>query len=127
MNATSTRAIQDQCAASRSEGTCQWVLKCQPYLDWMNPESKHQTLWIHAPPGFGTSVISAALWDHLETDFPNDVVGYFCSATQDSLGMPSNILRSCLSQAVLHRLEVYSVANESMLRSESQIATESEL
>lgn len=127
LNATSSRPIKDQCTACRTADTCQWIVDRPEYRAWLSPESKARTWWLHAPPGFGKSVTSAALAERLEREFPGAVVSYFCSATQEELRIPTNILRSCLTQSVLQRPDLLRLANKSKDQSDSQIATETEL
>ncbi|KAJ9200806.1 hypothetical protein DTO164E3_3956 [Paecilomyces variotii] len=83
----------------RVEGTCQWVLKNEQYLRWL--ESKcSDLLWISADPGCGKSVLAKSLIDNdFKASGSTASICYFFFKDNDA----QNRLATALC-AVLHQL-----------------------
>ncbi|KAK0702879.1 hypothetical protein B0T21DRAFT_416756 [Apiosordaria backusii] len=51
----------------RTSGTCDWILKNDPFTNWMNDNhQKPRVLWIHGNPGTGKSILSSFVVNHLK-------------------------------------------------------------
>lgn len=64
------------------EGTCNWVLSQSWFQDWSSYsflESSPKLLWINGPAGFGKTVLSTKIVDHLSSDLEETVAYFFFS------------------------------------------------
>ncbi|KAF7940154.1 uncharacterized protein EAE98_000281 [Botrytis deweyae] len=84
---------------NRHEGTCEWVLKLEDFEAWATPQiPQGKLLWLHGPPGFGKTFMSARIIEHLVERDQGPVAYFFCVAENQQTRDPYYILKSWLSQ-----------------------------
>ena len=88
----------DNCLKRQTEGTCEWILERQPYVDWVSDSSTSKILWINGPGGFGKTILCASLVKHLSSNKASPVVKYFFSSDLKSRDDPELALRSWVVQ-----------------------------
>jgi tetratricopeptide (TPR) repeat protein len=92
----------------RTNGTCQWILTTQSYVDWKFQRIQDPLLWMCGKPGSGKTVLSAYIVQELQQSSPDICTAYFLFGAQHS---PSDILEvasSLISQLVAHQSRVSS-------------------
>ena len=55
----------DAALEQRSSGPCEWLLSDPAFIDWAQPTTFSQVLWLHARPGSGKSILCSFLIDHV--------------------------------------------------------------
>jgi hypothetical protein len=68
LNAIFTDEDWEKARNSRTPETCRWILKRAKFQDWatsVTATNAMRILWIHGPPGFGKTVLSASIVKHL--------------------------------------------------------------
>jgi Cdc6-like AAA superfamily ATPase len=79
--------------------TCEWIQQEPTYSEWRGwEESSSPILWTHGPPGCGKSYLAQYVVDDLKKADRSAVLSYFCDASST----PASVLRSVLSQLLLH-------------------------
>ena len=99
INAVDTKATYETALQRRHDRTCEWVLQLDQFVGWASPQSTQaKLLWLHGPPGFGKTFISAWITQHLIKNSQQPVVSFFCVADNQPSRDPYAILRSWISQ-----------------------------
>ena len=99
INAIDTKATYETALQRRHDGTCEWVLQLDQFVEWVSPQSAQaKLLWLHGPPGFGKTFISAWITQFLMKKSQQPVVYFFCVADNQLSRDPYAILRSWMSQ-----------------------------
>jgi Cdc6-like AAA superfamily ATPase len=94
---------RDQLCGKRHEGTCTWIFSHKDYRRWVEDDD-HPILWIHGGPGFGKTVLSAALSkelisdQHTRFDQGCSVAYFFYDDKDDRLKTPDALLTNILGQ-----------------------------
>jgi hypothetical protein len=94
---------RDQLCNKTHEGTCTWIFSHKNYRCWLEDDD-HPILWIHGGPGFGKTVLSAALSKELISDQHTSFdqgcsVAYFIYYDKDDrLKTPDTLLTNILGQ-----------------------------
>ncbi|KAH0541223.1 hypothetical protein FGG08_004279 [Glutinoglossum americanum] len=65
LSVTDIRDARDIAASSRYNGTNDWILSDETFRKWKQ-SSENSLLWILGGPGYGKTVLSAAILDHLD-------------------------------------------------------------
>lgn len=99
INGIDTKNTYETALQYRHEGTCDWVLGLDKFRAWESGESGNsRLLWIHGPPGFGKTVMSARVIQHLSQGKKAPLSYFFCVADNQPTRDPYAILRSWLAQ-----------------------------
>jgi Cdc6-like AAA superfamily ATPase len=85
----------------RLKSSCSWILEDRRFQDWEESKSNESIVWVHGPPGFGKSTVTATVLDHMQSTLLEDIILYFfidgrgnaCEKTE-----PVAILRSLVFQ-----------------------------
>ncbi|KAH8901577.1 ankyrin, partial [Thozetella sp. PMI_491] len=104
------KTTYDSALRDRHPGTCEWVLELDELCVWQRdgpPWAK--LLWIHGPPGFGKTFLSAWITRYLEETSLVPVAYFFCAADLQTTRDPYSILRSWLTQVLEQDDEVLKV------------------
>lgn len=99
INGISTQDTLQAALKYHHEGTCTWILELEAFRDWQavrTPLSK--LLWIHGPPGFGKTILSAWVIQHLKDSGHGLVSYFFCVAENERTRDPYAILRAWVGQ-----------------------------
>ncbi|KAJ4416169.1 hypothetical protein N0V82_006929 [Gnomoniopsis sp. IMI 355080] len=81
------------------KGTCDWVFRLDEFREWTADDTElSKLLWIHGPPGFGKTITSAWIIQHLRESCHRPVAYFFCVAENERTRDPYAILRSWLLQ-----------------------------
>ncbi|KAF3055258.1 Ankyrin repeat domain-containing protein 50 [Daldinia childiae] len=101
INGIDTKNTYETALQYRHEGTCEWVIKLPEFYAWIsNEEPRARLLWIHGPPGFGKTFLSARIIQHLRQQKHAPLSYFFCVADNQLTRDPYAILRSCLTQMI---------------------------
>jgi hypothetical protein len=127
LDSRSSLELREELNRCRTEHTCQWIIEHATSGLWAQRECEHEAIWVHGNLGLGKSVIAAALVQHFEQTLKKPVASFFCSNNEAALRMPSNIIRSCLTQVLAQNDLLLGVIEEFRLQSGHQTATEGDL
>ncbi|CAI6098822.1 unnamed protein product [Clonostachys chloroleuca] len=81
-------------------GTCDWFLHRPAFLNWLNASASRNLLWVHAPAGFGKTVLCARIVDYLSSTESTPVAHFFFSSQSEGSRDPFIAIRSWVSQLV---------------------------
>jgi ankyrin repeat protein len=99
INAIDTKTTYETALQRHHDGTCEWALQLEELQTWASPQpAQGKLLWIHGPPGFGKTFMSAWITQHLIKESQGPVSYFFCVADNQPTRDPYSILRSWLSQ-----------------------------
>ena len=108
LNAVFTDEELGKARNSRTPGTCRWIFDRPKFQDWETSISSSDVmriLWIHGPPGFGKTVLSARIVEHLQSENPDCVAYFFCVSDDQAKRQPLAIVRSWVAQMVRQNRE----------------------
>jgi Cdc6-like AAA superfamily ATPase len=126
LNAIFTDEDWEKARNSRTLGTCRWILERATFRDWatsVTATNAMRILWIHGPPGFGKTVLSASIVEHLQNENPAQVAHFFCVSDHEAKRQPLAIIRSWVAQMVRQNGEALEAAEEAYHGKEGRPAT----
>ncbi|VUC30448.1 unnamed protein product [Clonostachys rosea] len=82
------------------DGTCDWFLHHPAFTKWLNAPTSRKLLWIHAPAGFGKTVLCARMIDYLSSTTATPVAYFFFSSEIEGSRDPFVAIRSWVSQLI---------------------------
>ncbi|KAH6616059.1 ankyrin repeat-containing domain protein [Chaetomium sp. MPI-SDFR-AT-0129] len=110
INGVDTKNTYETALQYRHEGTCEWVLRLDKFRLWKSGQSSDpKLLWIHGPPGFGKTFMSARVIQHLSQGKQAPLSYFFCVADSQATRDPYAILRSWLTQMLGQDQSIVSV------------------
>ncbi|KAF5020464.1 hypothetical protein F66182_7503 [Fusarium sp. NRRL 66182] len=111
VNGIDTKNTYDAALQYRHGGTCEWAIKLPEFRAWASSNNNNQArlLWIHGPPGFGKTFMSARIIQHLKAQENLRLSYFFCVADNQLTRDPYAILRSWLMQLLEDDDEVLSI------------------
>jgi hypothetical protein len=113
LDASWTNDVYDNSIRKRLDGTCDWILSEQAFLDWISPNFPSGTakiLWINGPAGYGKTVLCARVVQYLSSILESPLAYYFCSSDSESRRDPLTIMRSWISQVVSCNRDAFELA-----------------
>ncbi|KAH8598504.1 prion-inhibition and propagation-domain-containing protein [Bisporella sp. PMI_857] len=113
LSATWANDIYDNFIRRRLDGTCDWILSRQVFLDWISPDFPFGTtkiLWINGPAGYGKTILCARVVQYLSPMLESPFAYYFCSSDSESRRDPLSIIRSWISQIILGNRDAFELA-----------------
>ncbi|CAJ0544352.1 Ff.00g035730.m01.CDS01, partial [Fusarium sp. VM40] len=84
----------------RLQGTCEWMLHRQEFLNWQAPSMSDRLLWIKGPAGFGKTVLCARLVDEVEETTERPMAHFFLSSKFEGRDDPFSAIRSWLTTMI---------------------------
>ncbi len=126
LNAVFTDEELGKARSPRAPGTCQWIFERPEFQDWATStisSNSMRILWIHGPPGFGKTVLSASIVEHLQNENPSRVAHFFCVSDHEAKRQPLAIVRSWVAQMVRQNREALDAAEEAYHGNEGRPAT----
>ncbi|KAI2633858.1 hypothetical protein GGS21DRAFT_115997 [Xylaria nigripes] len=95
----------------RLEGTCEWIFNRSEFLQWQSFTSENtEVLWIHAPPGYGKTILCARVIEKL-LERPERPLAYsFFSSELQSRADPFVVMRSWISGIISQNREAFDLA-----------------
>lgn len=101
LRAIDTEDTLNAVLSRKQDGTCDWIFSTQAFQDWSNASKQQSSvLWLHGPPGFGKTFLSARLSEHfVHQNLP--FATFFCLAEDESRRDPFAVLRSWISDIVV--------------------------
>lgn len=101
VNAIHTQDTLEAALGYHHPGTCDWPLQLDVFRQWKAEDANlPKLLWIHGPAGFGKTIMSAWIIQHLKNTCHSHVSYFFCVADNERTRDPYASLRSWLSQAL---------------------------
>ncbi|PKK47137.1 hypothetical protein CI102_6191 [Trichoderma harzianum] len=88
--------IYEDAVQKRLEDTCEWIFKRPALKDWLSlPQSPGapSILWINGPAGFGKTILSAWIVQHLRKSTNTPVASFFFSSDFESRDDPYEAIR----------------------------------
>lgn len=92
----------------------------------MGNTSYARVLWIHGPAGFGKTILSARIIEHLKHT-ETSLAYFFCNSDLEGKRDPLAIVRSWVAQLVFQSRVAYQLAKELVQSAISQTASNSEI
>ncbi|KAK4077988.1 hypothetical protein Purlil1_12186 [Purpureocillium lilacinum] len=98
-----------QALEERVDGTCDWILDRPAYRQWLAVDASTgpKLLWIHAPAGFGKTVLCAHLVKQLTSKLGTPVAHFFFTSDSEGHRDPYLALRSWISQLISLHADAY--------------------
>lgn len=130
INAIDNKNTYETALQRHHDGTCEWALRLEQLQAWTSSQpEKGKLFWIHGPPGFGKTFVSAWIIRHLVEKMQWPVAYFFCVADNQPTRDPYAILRSWLSQLLMQdeRIPTLMEAHLAMRTSKDQVLTQQEL
>ncbi|PWI65090.1 hypothetical protein PCL_07389 [Purpureocillium lilacinum] len=86
----------------RVNGTCHWILDRAFFRHWLATDASvgPKLLWVNGPAGFGKTILSAHVVEHLTSNLDTPVAHFFFTSDFESREDPYLALRSWISQIV---------------------------
>ncbi|KAL8773658.1 MAG: hypothetical protein Q9209_001424 [Squamulea sp. 1 TL-2023] len=100
---------QEKHLSSHLNGTCEWILRHPAYVEWESSPTLitgAKFLWIHAPAGFGKTVLSAWLIHHIKDILKIPIASCFSSSHAQGKQEYDSIIRTWITQLAQHDMEV---------------------
>ncbi|KAK2666285.1 NACHT nucleoside triphosphatase [Fusarium oxysporum f. sp. vasinfectum] len=105
-------------------GTCNWILDRTVFSRWLAGGSiNRKLLWVNGHAGFGKTILSAHLVDHLSSTLSAPVAHFFFSSDHASREDPFLALRSWISQIVSQNDDAFEHARQSWISDVDLLAT----
>ncbi|KAF5617640.1 ankyrin repeat domain protein [Fusarium sp. NRRL 25303] len=105
-------------------GTCDWILDCTEFSRWLaGGSTNRKLLWVNGHAGFGKTILSAHLVDHLSSTLNAPVAHFFFSSDHASREDPFLALRSWISQIVSQNDDAFEHARQSWISDVDLLAT----
>lgn len=99
INGVHTQETLETALSCHHIGTCDWALQLDVFREWEADDAVwSKLLWMHGPPGFGKTVLSAWVIQHLRSICDDPVPYFFCVADNERTREPYAALRSWLMQ-----------------------------
>ncbi|OJD32227.1 ankyrin repeat protein [Diplodia corticola] len=127
LGAKSTESYYEERLRDRKDGTCSWIFRHPDLVSWISPEFPDdlaKVLWIHAPAGFGKTVLCATIVESLKMTAPHTTALYFFSDREDDTYA---ILRSWISQIVYQHDDAMQIVADNPRLTSTPTATHSDL
>ncbi|KAK4105359.1 hypothetical protein N658DRAFT_503520 [Parathielavia hyrcaniae] len=108
----------------RLKGTCDWVLTRPAFARWSAsdlPSGTPEILWIHGRPGFGKTILSSRIVEHLSAVPDRPVAHFFFSSDHESRNDPYIVMRSWVSQ-LASQPEVFALTYQRWTTTQDQVA-----
>jgi len=113
LGASWTNDVYDNLIQKRLDGTCDWILSRQAFLDWISPDFPSGTskiLWINGPAGHGKTILCARVVQYLSTMLESPLAYYFCSSESETRRDSLTIMRSWVSQIISGNRDAFELA-----------------
>ncbi|KAH7308871.1 hypothetical protein BKA65DRAFT_361242, partial [Rhexocercosporidium sp. MPI-PUGE-AT-0058] len=113
LNASWANNVYDSLIRRKLDGTCDWILSRQAFLEWVSPDFPSGTakpLWINGPAGHGKTILCARVVQYLSEMLESPLAYYFCSSDLESRRDPFNIIRSWVSQIISRNRDAFELA-----------------
>ncbi|KAI0405817.1 hypothetical protein F4802DRAFT_606591 [Xylaria palmicola] len=109
----------------RLEGTCDWILDRREFQKWRSENPK--TLWINGPPGYGKTILTARIIQHLSLDQEISLAYFFSSSETNNCTDPFIVVRAWLSQLIIQSQHGFDLAREMWETSNERIASQADV
>ena len=117
----------------RLDGTCSWILGHRAYARWEIRDSKNEevqdsenakakVLWISAPAGFGKSVLSASVIQHLKKNLEVPVAYCFSSSHAQNIHDLDGIARTWITQLIRSNKDILNLTYETFRKQNNRRA-----
>ncbi|KAF4470584.1 Ankyrin repeat domain-containing 52 [Fusarium albosuccineum] len=95
-------------------GTCNWILDHQVFTEWLSADKttpSPKLLWITAPAGFGKTVLSSRIVQHLSSTLGKPVVSFFFTADPENRTNAYFAMRSWVAQLMSQDQTVFDLVS----------------
>ncbi|KAJ3508276.1 hypothetical protein NM208_g15845 [Fusarium decemcellulare] len=96
-------------------GTCNWILDHQVFIEWLSTDKatpSPKLLWITAPAGFGKTVLSSRIVQHLSSTLDKPVASFFFTADAENRTNPYIAMRSWVAQLMSQDQTVFDLVSD---------------
>lgn len=102
LTAFDTRSRLADAGRNRAEGSCEWILECQRYLEWV--QGNCNRLWLRGGPGVGKTIASAFITEALNDRHGDEeiIAVYACSLTDPQTRSAISMLCALAGQIAQH-------------------------
>ncbi|QPC57799.1 hypothetical protein HYE67_000030 [Fusarium culmorum] len=105
-------------------GTCDWILDRTVFSRWFaGGSTNRKLLWVNGHAGFGKTILSAHLVNHLSSTLSAPVAHFFFSSDHASREDPFLALRSWISQIVSQNDDAFEHARQNWISDVDLLAT----
>ncbi|RDW85385.1 hypothetical protein BP5796_03710 [Coleophoma crateriformis] len=129
LGASWTNNIYDNFIRRRVDGTCEWILSRQVFLDWVSPDFPSGTakiLWVNGPAGHGKSILCANVIRYLSAVLEAPLAYHFCSSGSETRD-PLTIVRSWISQVISCNRDAFELACDTYDIKDGHTASQTEI
>ncbi|KAI1263354.1 hypothetical protein F5Y18DRAFT_394024 [Xylariaceae sp. FL1019] len=96
------KSYHDVISEKRTNGTCDWLLRCAEYGQWSTSKSSI-TLWLRGLPGSGKTFLTSRVVDEMKENLgecKNDesIAFFYCKRNEENRQTALNVLRSYVRQ-----------------------------
>ncbi|KAH6645341.1 prion-inhibition and propagation-domain-containing protein, partial [Truncatella angustata] len=113
LGASFTNATYSDSVEKRLPDTCNWILDRGVFVDWESANfasTRAKVLWINGPAGYGKTVLSARIVQHLKARDNLILAHFFFSADLENRADPFIVIRSWASQIISQNREAFDIA-----------------
>ncbi|KAG5754474.1 hypothetical protein H9Q72_008627 [Fusarium xylarioides] len=104
--------------------TCEWILGRAAFIRWLaRGPTNPNLLWVNGPAGFGKTILSAHLVNHLSSTSSAPVAHFFFSSDHASREDPFLALRSWINQIISQNDDAFEHARQSCISDFDLLAT----
>ncbi|RFN47816.1 hypothetical protein FIE12Z_7944 [Fusarium flagelliforme] len=118
--------IYDDSRDKRLDGTCEWIMQREKFLEWQAPSSSSKVLWIRGPAGFGKTILCGRIVEEVETTSIGPVASFFLSSKFEGRDNPFSVIRSWLMTLMMRSKAAFDIVRTSRVSQHEQKATQAQ-
>ncbi|CEI70769.1 hypothetical protein FVEN_g749 [Fusarium venenatum] len=94
-------------------GTCDWIYSREVFQRWLSSDffDGFKALWINGPAGFGKTVLSASIVNHLSVTFDTPTAHFFVTSESQSRDDPFLAVRAWIAQIISGHQDAFECAH----------------
>jgi ankyrin repeat protein len=118
--------IYDDSRNKRLDGTCEWILQREKFLEWQAPSSSSKVLWIRGPAGFGKTILCGRIVEEVEITSTGPVASFFLSSKFEGRDNPFSVIRSWLMTLMMRSKAAFGIMRATRVSQHEQKATQAQ-
>ncbi|XEV07499.1 hypothetical protein FSHL1_012786 [Fusarium sambucinum] len=92
-------------------GTCGWIYNREAFQHWLSSGNGFNALWINGPAGFGKTILSASIANHLSATLDTPAAHFFLTSESQSRDDPFLAVRSWIAQIISGHQDAFECAH----------------